>query len=152
MLPGWAGAPSFDIRYDDTALRNSYPGVGPWRSGQYQPSVNGGTASVLDPADATVKYFHKGNLLYLGFDVRDQVVQFHPNFDSWDGFMVGINSLDRDNPDHVLSTHRLSFRVSANGTAQAPIEMSRSRLGSSPLVSVSTQTKRSVSREAPGEG
>ena len=115
----WAGAPSFDIRFDDPALRESYPGVGPWRSGQFQPNLNGGTAAVLDPGDATIKYFHKGNLLYLGFDVRDQVVQFHPNFDSWDGFMVGINSLDRNNPDHVLSTHRLTFRVGPTGGAQA---------------------------------
>ena len=35
--PVWAAAPSFDIRYGDDALRDTYPGVGPWRAGQYQP-------------------------------------------------------------------------------------------------------------------
>jgi len=31
----WQVAPHFDIRFGDDALRASYPGVGPWRSGQY---------------------------------------------------------------------------------------------------------------------
>ena len=92
----WANAPSFDIRYGDDALRDTYPNVGPWRSGQYQPQVNGGTAFVFDPGDATVKYFFKGNKLYLGFDVRDQVVQYVPAFDRWDGFDGELN--ERNDP------------------------------------------------------
>jgi len=113
----WALAPSFDMRYGDDTLRDSYPGMGKWRSGQYQPPVNGGEASVLDPADATIKYFFKDDKLYLGFDVRDQVVQYHPNFDSWDGFIVGINETGHDDIDHVLQTRRLSFQVGPTGEA-----------------------------------
>jgi hypothetical protein len=115
--PVWALAPSFDIRYGDDALRDSYPGMGKWRSGQYQPPVNGGEASVLDPADATIKYVFKGDKLFMAFDVNDQVVQNHPNFDSWDGFMVGINETGYDDIDHVLQTRRLSFTVGEDGEA-----------------------------------
>ena len=34
-------------------------------------------------ADATVQIFFKGDFLYFGFDVRDQVVQFHADFNRW---------------------------------------------------------------------
>ena len=75
---------------------------------------------VLDPADATVKVFFRGDNLYLGFDVRDQVVQYHPNFDRWDGFLVSLNEkVLRKVEDHNLQGRRLSFQVNANGTALA---------------------------------
>lgn len=109
--------PRFDIRYGDDALRQTYPYVGRYRAGQYQPEVNGGQAAVLDPADATVKMCYKGDKLYMLFDVRDQVVQFHPNFDRWDGFLVSINDRVARNPDQVLQPRRLSFQVGANGAA-----------------------------------
>ncbi len=115
--PVWAVAPSFQIKYGDDALRDSYPGMGKWRSGQYQPEVNGGLAAVLDPADATVKYFYKDDKLYLGFDVNDQVVQSHPNFDSWDGFIVGLDETGLDDIDHVLQTRRITFTVGPTGEA-----------------------------------
>jgi hypothetical protein len=110
---------SFDIRWDDAALRASYPGQGPYRSGQFQPEVNGGTAFVLDPADATVKMFYQGTDLYLGFDARDAVVQNHPAFDRWDGFLVTATDRTTEGNDHQLKTYRLSFQVAANGTASA---------------------------------
>lgn len=110
---------AFDIRWNDNALRQSYPGVGPFRSGQYQPEVNGGTAFVADPADATVKMFYKGNNLYLGFDVRDQVVQFHPAIDRWDGFIVTVTDKAARAPDNQLVAYRLGFQVAQNGTATA---------------------------------
>lgn len=125
----WANAPSFDIRYDDAALRDAYPGVGPWRSGQYQAPVNGngGTAYVADPADATVKYFFKGTTLYLGFDVRDQVVQNHPLIDRWDGFLLSINNRTLRFADNNLRSHRLSFRVGPGGVLKPEDEMVRFR-------------------------
>jgi hypothetical protein len=107
----------FDIRWNDNALRNTYPATGRWRSGQYQPSVHGGTAPVIDPADCTVKTFIKGNNLYLGFDVRDQAVQFHTEVDRWDGFIVTVNDKTVRGPDNELKGYRLAFRVSAAGTA-----------------------------------
>ena len=39
---------------DDDELRQTYDGVGPYRSGQYQPPVHGDEAFVVDPGDATV--------------------------------------------------------------------------------------------------
>ncbi len=115
----WSKAPHFDIRYADDALRASYPGTGPYRSGQYQPPVNGGRASVLDPGDATVYYAFKNDSLYLGFDVRDAVVQYHPNFDSWDGFIVTLSEYSTKGPDQQLLTRRLSFQVGPDGKALA---------------------------------
>ncbi len=106
----------FDIRWDDNALRNTYPETGPYRAGQFQPSVHGGQAFILDPADCTVKTFLKGSTLYLGFDVRDAVVQFHPDVDRWDGFIVTLNDRVVRGPDNELKGYRFAFRVAANGT------------------------------------
>lgn len=107
----------FDIRWDDAALRDTYPGQGPFRSWQYQPTVNGGTAFVVDPADANVRMFYKGTDLYLGFDVNDAVVQYHPAIDRWDGFIVTVTDKVTEGNDHQLKTYRLSFQVAQNGTA-----------------------------------
>ncbi len=119
--PVWADPDiySFDLRWDDAALRASYPGLGPVRSGQYQAEVNGGQAFVVDPADANVKLFYKGTDLYLGFDVNDAVVQFHPAFDRWDGFLVTVTDRVVEGNDHQLKTYRFSFQVGAGGTASA---------------------------------
>ncbi|HEY6866878.1 MAG TPA: hypothetical protein VI792_06455, partial [Candidatus Eisenbacteria bacterium] len=112
----WQFVPSFDIRWGDAALRASYPGVGKWRGGQFQPTVNGGTASVLDPGDATVKMFTKDDTLYVGFDVRDQVVQYVSSFDRWDGFIVTLTDRVKRWTDHNLFDWRASFQVSPTGT------------------------------------
>jgi len=120
----WAGAPHFDIRYGDDVLRASYPGEGPWRSGQYQPTVNAGQAAVLDPGDATVKWFFKGNRLYLGFDVRDQVVQYVNNPDRYDGFIVSLNDYTaRGVENHQLVGYKLTFQVGPTGNALAQDEL-----------------------------
>jgi len=110
---------SFDIRWDDDALRETYPGVGPARAGQYQPNVNGGAAFVIDPADANVKMFHRGSKLYLGFDVNDAVVQYHADINRWDGAIVTINDRAERGPDQQLFGKRLSFQIAQNGTASA---------------------------------
>lgn len=119
--PEWNDAKVFnlDIRYGDAALRASYPGVASARAGQYQPEVNGGAAFVLDPGDATVKAFFKGTRLYLGFDVNDMVVQYHPDFNRWDGFLVSINDRAERGPDNQLLGQRLSFQVDWDGSALA---------------------------------
>jgi hypothetical protein len=111
------GIYSFDIRWDDDALRETYDGVGPFRAGQYQPTVNGGEAFVLDPADATVKVYHRGDYLYMGFEARDQVVQYHPDLNRWDGFIVTLEDRTTRGPDNNLLVHRLSFQVAADSTA-----------------------------------
>jgi hypothetical protein len=115
----WGDITGFDIRFGDDALRQTYPGVGPDRAGQFQPEVNGGQAAVLDPGDATVKMFVQDSTLYMGFDVRDQVVQYTPNFDRWDGFLVSINDRAQRGPDNNLLGRRLSFQVAADGSGLA---------------------------------
>ncbi|MBN1826008.1 MAG: T9SS type A sorting domain-containing protein [Candidatus Eisenbacteria bacterium] len=113
----WDNVPSFDIRWDDSTLRETYPAVGPHRAGQYQPEVNGGLAAVLDPADATVKLFFREDTLYFGFDVRDQVVQYHPEFDRWDGVLISIDDRGQLSADSTLLSQRLSFQVAGDGSA-----------------------------------
>ena len=108
---------SFDIRYGDDALRETYPGIGPARAGQYQPIVNGGEAFVFDPGEATVKIFVNGDTMYFGFDVNDGYVQYVANFDRWDGFLLNFNDRAATGPDHQLLGRRLSFQVGADGTA-----------------------------------
>ena len=115
----WANAPRIDIRYGDDALRNSYPGILKWRGGQYQPTVNGGQAAVLDPADATVKYFFLDDSLFFGFDVRDGAVQSYPLTDRMDGFVLGVyDHTARESFDNTLQPHRLTFDVSPTGGAR----------------------------------
>ncbi len=115
----WANAAHFDIRYGDQVLRDSYPGILKWRSGQFQPTVNGGEAAILDPADCTVKYFFRDDSLYLGFDVRDAAVQSYPLTDRMDGFVVGIyDRVLRESFDSTLQPHRLTFDVSPAGSAR----------------------------------
>lgn len=120
----WAAAPNLNIKYNDATLRNSYAGVGKHRSGEYQPrlTINDPEPAplpfVVDGGDATVKYFFKGDFLYLGFDVRDTRVQSNAFEDFWDGFTVGIAHRGILDPvDHNLHGMGLSFRVSATGTA-----------------------------------
>jgi hypothetical protein len=61
--------------------------------------------------------FYKGTNLYLGFDVRDQVVQYHPAVDRWDGFIVTVTDKVARATDNELLTYRHSFQVAQNGTA-----------------------------------
>ncbi len=116
--PAWALAPSFQLQYGNTALRNAYPNSLKYRSGQQQATVNGGTATVLDPNLVTVKYFYKADTLFLGFDVKDQVVQYSTNSDRWDGIRVTINDdTTRDSGDHNLILRSLTFIVDSLGHA-----------------------------------
>ncbi len=122
----WQGAPQFDISYGDTALRASYKGEAPWRSGEYQIYLNtydGHDVShpiplIIDPADCTVKWFHKGNKLYLGFDVRDDIVQYVATENRWDGFIVTLTDyVARSASNHQLKSYRYSFQVGPTGLA-----------------------------------
>jgi hypothetical protein len=125
----WGNAPSFDIRWDDATLRDSYPATGPWRSGQYQAPVNGngGTAYVADPGDATVKYFFKGTKLYMAVDVRDQVVQNMAGEDRWDGVMVSINDRVQRYADNNLKSWRLGMLVGPGGAFRGEGDMTKLR-------------------------
>ena len=114
----WSKIPGFDIRFGDAKIRDAYPLVGPFASGQYQPTVNGGTATVYDSSKATIKMFFKGNTLYVGVDVQDQAVQFTDIYDRWDGFMLTMNGLGKDymnQTDHDQIPMKLTVTVGKNG-------------------------------------
>jgi len=115
--PVWRGVKGFDIRFGDAALRNSYPGVGPYRSGQFQPAIDGKTAAVLDPGDATIKWFFKNDTLYLGVDVRDQVVQGINTYDRWDGIRFTIEDRAETDVNDLgrLIVHDLIVRIDSTG-------------------------------------
>lgn len=107
---------TLQIKFGDAAIRGAYPSTGPYRSGQFQPNVNGGQAAVVDPNLATIKYFYKADTLFLGFDVNDLVVQAVDQVDRWDGFRIILCQRDQLNGDNVLFPRRLSFRVDGSGT------------------------------------
>jgi hypothetical protein len=117
--PVWATADSIVLRYDDPALRATYPFHMKYRSGQFQPAVNGGQSTVFDPGDATVKWYFNGNNLYLGYDVRDQVVQYVNLTDRWDGFITSINDRGTRGADRTLASRRITFHVGPGGTGVA---------------------------------
>jgi hypothetical protein len=124
----WKYAPSLKLKYGDAATRNAYANTAKYRSGQFQPTVNGATNAVLDPNTANVKYFFKGDQLYLGFDVADKFVQADTTFgqERWDGFRVIVESRDARNGDSVLAKRRLTFRVGGNGTVRREEDLSKS--------------------------
>ncbi|MDP1678098.1 MAG: T9SS type A sorting domain-containing protein [Bacteroidota bacterium] len=103
------------LRYGNDAIRNAYPNTAPFRSGQFQPDVNGGKAAIFDADTAIVKYFVKGDSLYLGFDVKDKYVQYSSNFDRQDGFRVMITARDKRNGDSVLVARNITFIIDSTG-------------------------------------
>ncbi len=113
----WSLAPHFDIRYGDEPLRLTYPSVGKEFAGWYQPPIAGNLAFITDRADCTIYYFFREDTLYLGFDVRDQYVQYSNIEDLYDGFRVSLNEYSlREGQDHVLQGRRLSFQVGPTGS------------------------------------
>jgi len=116
--PVWQDAPGFDIRFGDDELRDSYTSIGPYRSGQFQPPIDDALADILDPADATVKWFFIEDTLYLGFDVRDQVVSGTDEFDLRDGVRVSLNHRTDRDVDNMLAAHNLFVWVGEDGSAR----------------------------------
>jgi len=119
--PVWATADSLHIKFDDAALRATYPTILQYRAGQYQAPVNGngGSANVFDPGDVTVKWFFLGDSLYLGYDFRDQFVQSVPLIDRYDGMITSINDRAIRGQDRSLMGRRIGFHVGAGGVGIA---------------------------------
>jgi len=103
------------LRYGNDAIRNAYPNTAPFRSGQFQPDVNGGKAAIFDADTAIVKYFFKNDTLYLGFDVKDKYVQYFKDLDRWDGFRVMITDRAKRDGDSVLIARNLTFIIDSTG-------------------------------------
>jgi hypothetical protein len=115
--PVWStsGIGKLLLRYGNTAIRNAYPTTAKYRSGQFQADVNGGKAAIFDADTAIVKYFFKGDDLYLGFDVKDKYVQYSSTFDRWDGFRVMLTDRAKRDGDSVLIAHNLTFIIDSTG-------------------------------------
>jgi hypothetical protein len=111
----WRNIPGLQLKYGDAALRATYPGIGPYRSGWVQPRVAGTEAAILDPASAKVKYFFRGDTIYFGFDVADQLLTrgLDPNLREW--VRVTVNHRDSLNADKVLQPLELTVTVVDTG-------------------------------------
>ena len=115
----WQGAYTFDIAWDDSVVRASYPGIGPYMSGQFQPELNGNPRPpILDPSFGTFKIFFKDNYLYVGADVNDQLVQGTEVFDAIDGIALTIGDRNALVPeDNQMEVRYLRISFGADGEA-----------------------------------
>jgi hypothetical protein len=86
----WAHVPSFNIEYGNLPLRDSYPTIGPYRSGWYVPR-SAKTGGVLDAGMATIKMFFKGDKLFIGADITDQSLNHYNGDDFFDGLQLSMN-------------------------------------------------------------
>ena len=117
----WTGAYTFQMAWDLGNVRQTYPGVGKFRSGRFQPErdLDGdGTvdpkAQVLDPVTATIKAFFKDNFLYLAADVDDKLVQASNDYDFYDGVIFRLGDRGQLNGDNYTLFQHLSVMVSDN--------------------------------------
>ncbi len=116
----WQNAPSFDVKYGDLTVRATYPSIGPIASGQFQPEIGGARAFVQDPGNATFKYFFKGDMLYVGADVRDKAVWSIPTENQWDGIRFTIiDRATRDPLENYLLGRSLFVRFDPTGNLVA---------------------------------
>ena len=111
----WAKAPSFDLQYGNSALKATYPTIGPDRSGQWVT-----TPGVL-PFNAglsNVKMFFKGDILYVGADISDRSLNSFGGDPMFDGLAVSLtvptDSL-RDKVVHQMAGKRFGVAVNAAG-------------------------------------
>ena len=114
--PCWAGAYTFSLAWDDTTLRKTYPGVGPYMSGQYQPAlIQGQKPPILDPSFGTFKIFFRDNYLYVGGDIKDQIVQGTDVFDKMDGILMTIGDRKSVNVENVMDFRELKLSFGNDG-------------------------------------
>ena len=116
----WKYAPSFKIKYGDSALVQTYPPMGRFHSQGYVAQTP--TSGIMnDTAVCAVKYFFKGDSLYFGFDISDRKLVSSTNDDRMDAvriiFWDGADSL-RDAQGR-LKSYRLTIRLDSLATAKA---------------------------------
>lgn len=118
--PVWGGGFNFDIAFDDSVLRASYPTVGPLSSGQFQPELGGNPRPpVVDPVSAKIKMFFRGQYLYLAADVNDQVIQGTSEFDRMDGVRFIFGDRDNMNDDNFMTFRQLRVNFNPSGQGEA---------------------------------
>jgi hypothetical protein len=113
----WAKVPYFEIAWNDSVLRSSYPGVGPISSGQYEPVLNNNPlAPILDPSYAKIKIFFRDHYLYCSADVNDQVVQGTSVYDKLDGVTFLVGDRAATNSENVMLFRNLRVEFGPAGT------------------------------------
>lgn len=128
----WNGSVySFNIAWGDSILRDTYPGAGAFRSGQFQKDlIEDVYPIVLDPSFGTIKMFFKGDFLYLAADINDQLMQSAAGIDNgMDGVRFFIAARDEADDGSRLLTRNLEIRFS-DGVAK-PFESLPELLSSS---------------------
>ena len=120
----WKGAYTFKIAYGDTANIRSYPGIGRSMSSWFEVSTATPAAptlpQVLDPSNATIKMFFRGNDLYLSANVADQLIEGgSANQDKKDGVRLILGLRDSVNIDHEMQFVNLLADFDSNGNAKA---------------------------------
>ena len=118
--PVWNSVNSLEIAWDDANIRNGYPGVGPYQSGQYQHEiVTGSKPPVIDPSYAKVKMFFRDNFLYFAADVNDQIVQATGTYDVVDGIGLMIGDRNTVDADNKMEVRLLRVNFAADSTPKA---------------------------------
>jgi hypothetical protein len=112
----WAGAYTFEMAWDDDNIKYSYPGVGPWLSGHFQPELGGvPRPQIVDPSHATIRMFFKDDDLYLSADIDDQDVEGSDIIDRIDGIRFMIGDREALNDDHQMMVRMLRVSFDATG-------------------------------------
>ena len=116
----WQYAYTFNVAWSDSTVRNAYPGVGPWRSGQWQPELFGNPRPpVLDPLTATVKMFFRGTKLYVAADINDQLIQGTNNYDGMDAFRLLLGDRNAVDLANSMLFRSILVQYAPNGQAVA---------------------------------
>jgi hypothetical protein len=115
----WQGAYEFEIAWDDNAIKYSYPGVGPWVSGHFQPELGGNPRPpVIDPSYAKIRMFFKDKYLYTSVDVNDGRVQGSEEYDKIDGisFILGDRAILNSENAIEVRPLRMNFNLLGDPT------------------------------------
>ena len=116
----WANVPYFEIAWNDSTLRKTYPGIGPVSSGQFQPMLNNNPlAPVLDPSYAKIKMFFRDHFLYFSADINDQIVQGTSVYDQLDGVTFLVGDRAAKNIENVMLFRNLRVELGPAGTPVA---------------------------------
>lgn len=105
------------IQYKNEELIGSLPEPIRYQSGWFRPNASQ-EVEVIDPSLATVKWFFKDNMLYVGIDVEDQAVDLEEG-EAGDGFRFSISDLDAVHElGNNLTNREFIVTVDADGEAR----------------------------------
>jgi hypothetical protein len=118
----WQGAYKFEMAWDDSLIKYSYPGVGPWVSGHFQPELGSPPnprPPILDPSYGMIYMFFKDDYLYLAADIDDGRVQGFEEYDKIDGirYMIGDRATSNDDNNMIVRQMRINFDLTGQPAA-----------------------------------